>query len=493
MSLANPLVADNSSSTITAAERADVFISREDVRRGRRALSTEPYPTANQQHQQHLQQQQQPPQPPQRWFIPQQPQQQTVTTDMMLSFMQQQSTMFQQMVAAMNTDRNNDPEFNKPEEILKRCDVHVKSILVSWTKEFQKDVKAWATQRQLNEKYQKLERENKYHNTFKSEMELKWQFPKKYKEADSGISGDSANMEYDIDKEWAALREAHAKECQEWIFKHQVKCTEFYQGLLDVGVQTANLLEKLEPWYQDNSTYISASVYETTRNRARRYVELVVKEEVPVATSRMKMEKENMQKRQEELLKATEEYQQMDTKHVIALVASELTSLRGAKVRNSAVSDKDVLGHILKDKPDLAQKIGIKIIPGKSPLLQPRTSQRNREPRKRRTEKPRNISNQSRRSSSRASSRSTRRSSSRSSAQPSSSSRARPSTRRGDRPSSRTSSRSSQGSGRQVRFAKPQRRHNTNQRTPTPRHSRNNLNKHSNNQKGPPKRNSSRF
>mmetsp|Transcript_122365 Transcript_122365/g.243576 ORF Transcript_122365/g.243576 Transcript_122365/m.243576 type:complete len:176 (-) Transcript_122365:875-1402(-) len=115
-----------------------------------------------------------------------------------------------------------------------------------WSKDATHLYSQFETHKQLKEKYDLLSPHNLLHTRLQSEVDYLWQWPKCYVKAAQPVVGETvADMHYDFDAAWRAMRLRHARKCMGWIKAQQVKCLEMLSRSVQVDMQKQNLKDRL--------------------------------------------------------------------------------------------------------------------------------------------------------------------------------------------------------------------------------------------------------
>ena len=276
----------------------------------------------------------------------------------------------QQNAAEMDTQAEME-KYMAPDSLLHDLDPEVRKVFRSWYKESKSLLNSWITQSQLSEKYRLLEEKKMWHRQFQSEALQKWQWPKKYAVNAAPHQGERLNQEraqtdgYDIDAAWCDMRERHAKEAQSFIFEHQKLCTQFFTKLVKPSSMEERLMSDLEDFFSSEACVIPSATQSVIMQMVPQYVSLFLRTEEPHARNRIKATKDANIRKQEEELKAEEAFQSADLRQVIGMAAIEAARMKPGKKAQQVISQKDTLGRLFKDQPDLAKQMNIKTVENK--------------------------------------------------------------------------------------------------------------------------------
>ena len=248
-----------------------------------------------------------------------------------------------------------------PKCILEEVDPQIRAVFQEFEVEVKNLFSAWATQKAIQHKYERLKHDNALHPHFASEAKHQWQFTKLYIACAQPVAGEQANMTdgYGLNEAWLSMRRRHAKECFDFVCQHQEKCMEMYEGLVKIPVLQQKLMDRLESWFVQHG-YDDHSVKATLQSKAALFVECLLRSEFPKSQSRVEKEKELKAKRDKAILEASEKWQAMEVKDVLPGALFELAKLGGARKPVKLKSD-GALAYLMQDKPELQKKYNVKI------------------------------------------------------------------------------------------------------------------------------------
>ncbi|CAE7345216.1 unnamed protein product [Symbiodinium sp. CCMP2456] len=313
---------------------------------------------------------------------------------------QQKHTEELSMLQSRSSDdgTKTDLTYHAPDSLLVSVDPEVRKIFRSWYKEAKSILAAWVTQQQLMEKYKLIEEKKSWHKQFENEVKHTWQWPQRYLAAAVPFRGeafdhDTVQVEgYDLQAAWHAMRERHAKEAQTFIFQHQALCAQYFEKLVTKEALIESLDAKLDGFFMSATCVLSQAIKSAIKAIVPQYVSCFIRTEDPAAKGRLRATAEKNQRKQQEELKAEEEFQDADIRHIIGMAAMEAAHMPSGKKGPRLVSHKDTLGRLLKDNPSLAKDMNIKIVQDKKTIFETLAT-RGRSPSHRRTpsQSPRSL------------------------------------------------------------------------------------------------------
>ena len=219
-----------------------------------------------------------------------------------------------------------------------------------WKNTFKNNVKHYATQKALKQKYEFEIEQGRMHKHLSAEAQFKWQWPKAFL-TDQGQLG----MQ-DHESEWQALRKRHAQECWEYICQTQDKCLDFFTRLISVENQLKELWALIEEKKAETGNFVPRMLpSEKEKILLTRFVHLTLQEELPKAATRWEKEKDEEQKRKKALREAHEAFQAYSTKSLLALAAAEMAQLKDKK--DKKVGAVDVVSQLVKDDVNAREMI----------------------------------------------------------------------------------------------------------------------------------------
>ena len=286
--------------------------------------------------------------------------------------------------------------FTTPEQIAKDVDPALRQLFDSFAKEARHLLEAWETQKKLAAKYGKLREEGKIHTHLQAEADYKWQWTKLYMTKAKPTEADERNMqhdEYDVAAAWAAMRDKHAKECFEFICLHQQQCVSLYEQEVSLSSLQQKLCDRVTAWFAQHA-YNDQDLQKAMIDKARQFVEQLIRSERPKIQSRMDKEKEQQEKRERALLEARSKWEELDVKDVLSPALLELKNLGTKQHRSMKIQDDSALAFLIKDNPELCHKHKVKTVPAQKSSSSARAPTPKRRPRKQsRSPKNRRIPN----------------------------------------------------------------------------------------------------
>jgi hypothetical protein len=207
--------------------------------------------------------------------------------------------------------------YKKPSDYLKKLDPCVRSIFADWHKEFCGKIDLYVTQSELSAKYQVMTKKGELMRPFLDEARKPWdwiQFYRSIAEPIDGVDpilpggvtvgladGDSELQDtlhsrqhpnvYDIDSAFAEMRHRHAWEVQKFVVAHQKVCLEKLTEAISLPNQLRILQGKLGEWAIEHSGFYHPQGKQDLESQAKNFVELVYRDEMPKAESKLKEEK----------------------------------------------------------------------------------------------------------------------------------------------------------------------------------------------------------
>ena len=228
-------------------------------------------------------------------------------------------------------------EYVNGENILKKLDPGIRSILHDSEKQLKTLLKLWETHKQLVTKYEKLEAEGKTHPHFAHEMKFRWQWPKGYAaqavpsdlELRLGLADetmdDSGDKLYDIHESFAKLRRRHASECMEFIKLHQKACFSYLDLECEEAAVCSRVQDRLVQWHLEHGRD-SFQAMNYSKEMSFKYMQLILREEKPRIKTRLDRERERHEKQAKSLEEANSKFQTMDTKKVLTQAMIEIAA-----------------------------------------------------------------------------------------------------------------------------------------------------------------------
>ena len=287
---------------------------------------------------------------------------------LLLGLLQTQQAAVQSQQASSSTMAPVSKPFVDPKLILEDVDPEIRAVFQEFEVETRNLFAAWATQKAMQHKYERLKQENSLHPHFEAEAKHQWQFTKLYLAHAQPVASESTDMNdgYDLKAVWSSMRRRHAKECFGFVCLHQEKCLEMYDSLVKLPVLLQKLKDRLDSWFAQHG-YDDPTVKTTLHSKAALFVESLLRSEFPKAQSRVEKEKELRAKRDKAILEASEKWQSMEVKDVLSPALFELAKLGGAR-KPVKLKNDSALAYLVHDNPELCQKYNVKIA---APVVEP--------------------------------------------------------------------------------------------------------------------------
>lgn len=279
----------------------------------------------------------------------------------------QQLALLQQSQAASVT------VYNDPHDLLKQVDPTLQHELSEWAKEYKTVLQHLASQTTLQQKYLDLVSTGELHKQFRDDAKKSWQWPAAFKtevkevsvckdrlaEDEEDLFADiDPDRPFDLDAAFGALREKHARECQDFVFTFQRQCVDFFTRRANPKLQKELLEDRFQSWVQKNASVISPEAVKSLQTQVVQFAELTFRTEQPKVVSRHEKERAKRAKQREELTKAEAEFRLMDVNKLLAMAMLEQTILssQGSANRQRVVPPHSALAYFLKQYPELAVK-----------------------------------------------------------------------------------------------------------------------------------------
>ena len=260
--------------------------------------------------------------------------------------------------------------FQNPDQLFDVLDPSLREAMLSWRASFKKDVSHLVTQTELREKYKKIEDDNAIMRQFEQESTRQWQFPQEYIASAHpvlGIDEVQVGLPYDIAKAWSFLRRKHALECQKFVVEHQKRALTYFETKTDYKEVKQHVNDIVTLWYSQNSSLMSQQTKEQALRNCQLLMDMVVREEVPKAKSRMSEAAASRQKKQAALLEAETKFQAMDPQMLIAMieldkVAKQCSRKDGTTAKHVELCKTSELAALIRKFPDLHNHFVIKFV-----------------------------------------------------------------------------------------------------------------------------------
>ena len=220
--------------------------------------------------------------------------------------------------------------FVEPSTILKHMDPGLRDLMKAWHKELKSMIDHYVTHNDLADKYKRLSEDQLLLEPFKGESTKGWQFLDCYKRvakplvdvpSDVDFSRRASDEEYKVDIQFLELRRKHAKECMNFIVKHQASCL----TLLQSKVSQYAVIQRAEDLTKAFIAKIQcpAQTAQFMLSVVRKFAEMTLRVEMPKAKSRI----ESKQREQKQRLKSEQQahatFARLDNRQLTALLALE--------------------------------------------------------------------------------------------------------------------------------------------------------------------------
>lgn len=299
-----------------------------------------------------------------------------------------------------------DFEYEDPSKLLKTVDPAVKVILQGWQKEVRAAFKAAATQKDLSDKYNTIRESSQLMTQLHGEATRQWQFLQVYvmkavpldnpqdKEFKEKHAADSS-LTYNVLEQWGNMRRRHAQECQNFIIQHQAEQAKLVEACGDPEALCCKLYDQINGWVAANHKALNHGIVEHLHRQTQRFASLVLRQELPKVSSRLKNQQQEERDRQQALSEANNMFEQLNPNFLIGLsclnaqkpghftqqaLANELmskakraqTAVTGAKLFETQaqqpkpptplqINRHEPLGYLLHGEPSTLEQFGIKI------------------------------------------------------------------------------------------------------------------------------------
>lgn len=255
-------------------------------------------------------------------------------------------------------------QYTDPNKMLDTFEPTFKPLASRWLAEFKKLVSSYYTQLDLKDKYDLIANRREVMKQFHEESLRKWQWCRSYTAVARPLDDAMSDAAYDIDKDWADLRLRHALECQDFIVKHQVRCLQYFDSQLKEAVIYGSMNEVVAEWTTAYGKLVEPAVSEALAVKAKRFVHLCMRTELPRAQSRLDATRKRNQKTRDALLQNEVAFQQLDSQALAALIELDKHSRKvkdGQKIIRHLELDKfDFLAALYRKHPDLQKHFVVK-------------------------------------------------------------------------------------------------------------------------------------
>ena len=260
--------------------------------------------------------------------------------------------------------------FQNPDQLFESLDPSLRVSMQNWRSGFKKDVAHLITQTELREKYKKIEEDGAIMRQFEQESSRQWQWPQEYCASAHpvlGIDEQQEGMSYDIAKAWSTLRRKHALECQKFVVEHQKRALAYYESKTDYKEVKQHVTDIVTLWYSQHSSFMSLETKQQTHQNCQLLMDMVVREEIPKAKSRLTDAATSRQKKQAALLETETKFQSMDPQMLIAMIeldkhSKQSSQADGTTAKHVEVCKTSELAAIIRRFPDLHNHFQIKLV-----------------------------------------------------------------------------------------------------------------------------------
>jgi hypothetical protein len=260
--------------------------------------------------------------------------------------------------------------FHSTQDFLLQVEPSLRPVLVDWLREFKSNIAAYVTHCDLSAKYAKVTSENELLKQFAQEAKRKWQFPKAYLAVAVPIEGVDATISsstegYNVEASWEALRLKHAKECQDFVVKHQAEAKKVFEKLIQTNVVKRSMDEKFMVWNIANNEFLTSNAATHAKQQCQKFAELAIREELPKARSRVNAEADRRKKEHEALLHSETVFQQLDAHELVTFIelskhSTTVTNKDGTETKHLTIPKSSTLAALLKKFPNVANMFSIR-------------------------------------------------------------------------------------------------------------------------------------
>ena len=117
------------------------------------------------------------------------------------------------------------------------------------------------------------------------------------------------DMDWAIEKGWAALWRKHAQECQAYLFGHQQKRLEFFEQQITFAKQWEILNAKLGEWFGFHGSLFDQGLKNHVMHLAQHYVSITIRQTVPTVVQNQHGAETTTKKMQSSLVEAHQDVQ----------------------------------------------------------------------------------------------------------------------------------------------------------------------------------------
>ena len=230
----------------------------------------------------------------------------------------QNQLMAQQLALARQSQKSDANSYAKPEDVLESVEPVLRVVLTEWAKEYRSTLQHFFTQKSLQQKFADLQADGMLRKQFLSEAQGSWQWPADFKPhakkvvqcvpslmegaRDEFAQADEPSPPFDIDREFAELRQKHAQECHNFVLAYQRQCTAYFEQEVHVTKQRNKLEDLLCSWFAKYAGVLSDDVRSSMHSLAMQFADLTFRTEQPRAMARHEKEREQKQKQRAQLL-----------------------------------------------------------------------------------------------------------------------------------------------------------------------------------------------
>ena len=192
-----------------------------------------------------------------------------------------------------------------PHRLLKEVDPDLKHILASWHKDAKAVLDAHVTQQDLIRTYQKIGNDPTHAimKQFAKEAERNWQWCDLYLKGAAPIAGVpqddaaiAAGGAYDVSASWSAMRERHARECQQFVVRHQEQQAQMIARSASSEALTTRLEDRFASWMSLHGDIMNLQAKQQLAGVVQTFAEATLRTEVPKARSRLQKLKSDEEK-----------------------------------------------------------------------------------------------------------------------------------------------------------------------------------------------------
>mmetsp|Transcript_37106 Transcript_37106/g.106855 ORF Transcript_37106/g.106855 Transcript_37106/m.106855 type:complete len:465 (+) Transcript_37106:3783-5177(+) len=270
------------------------------------------------------------------------------------------------------------PMEGDPAKLLSLFDFATQGILKKARKDVETRIERLFEQKELADKYAKLDQEGSMHKDFVHDAGKQWQFAKEYEaaarpspveqEVQNKYPEDFTDMEgkYNVQTAWERLRKFDARQCWHFCKWHQEQYTATLEVKSKVEAVCTELMDQLTSMMMRNAEYYAMDDQQQRAvERAQLWMGLVLRNAITTTTEIRHRKLENDRVQAEKLAEATAKYEAMDAKEFLASLVLEAQGLAKAGEKKEHTKQnirKDsALGTLIALNNNLANDYGLSI------------------------------------------------------------------------------------------------------------------------------------